>query len=208
MRRRDLEAMLAGVPGHDAPRPELEQYRTPDKVAAELLWAASADGAIAGRHVMDLGCGTGVLGLAAAILGAARVTGVDLDPRALATARHAAERLQVADRCAWVEADIGVWTPVPADTVVMNPPFGAQAANRHADRAFLRAAAGCVRASRGTVWLLAQVRTESFLGAFARELGMTVERVGVWDYPLVATMAHHEDEVRLVPVGGYRLGFA
>jgi putative methylase len=206
MRRRDLEAALAGVPSHADPKPELEQYRTPDKVAADLLWAAGEDGAVRGRHVLDLGCGTGVLGIAAALLGAARVTGVDVDARALAMAAGAAGSLRVADRCAWVEADVAAWAPVAADTVVMNPPFGAQAGNRHADKLFLRKAADCVRlGGDGTVWTLAQVRTEPFLGTFAKELKFSVERVAMWDYPLVATMAHHEHEVRMVQVGGYRL---
>lgn len=43
-------------------------------------------GDIEGRRVLDLGCGTGMLGIAAGILGAGTVTGFDIDPRALAAA--------------------------------------------------------------------------------------------------------------------------
>jgi ribosomal protein L11 methyltransferase len=39
-----------------------------------------------GERVLDYGCGSGILGIAAAKLGAARVDGVDLDPQALETA--------------------------------------------------------------------------------------------------------------------------
>jgi ribosomal protein L11 methyltransferase len=42
---------------------------------------------VAGRSVLDYGCGSGILALAAASLGAGEVTGVDIDPQALATAR-------------------------------------------------------------------------------------------------------------------------
>lgn len=42
---------------------------------------------VAGRAVLDLGCGCGVYGLAAARLGADRVVLTDLDPRALRAAR-------------------------------------------------------------------------------------------------------------------------
>ena len=40
-----------------------------------------------GEGVLDYGCGSGILAIAAARLGAARVDGVDIDPQALATAR-------------------------------------------------------------------------------------------------------------------------
>jgi len=39
-----------------------------------------------GERVLDYGCGSGILAIAAAKLGAARVDGVDVDPQALATA--------------------------------------------------------------------------------------------------------------------------
>jgi ribosomal protein L11 methyltransferase len=42
---------------------------------------------IRGRSVIDYGCGSGILGLAALKLGAARVVAVDLDPQALQATR-------------------------------------------------------------------------------------------------------------------------
>jgi ribosomal protein L11 methyltransferase len=47
---------------------------------------------LAGRTVIDYGCGSGILGLAALKLGAARVTAVDIDPQALLATRDNAAR--------------------------------------------------------------------------------------------------------------------
>ncbi|MDR0441632.1 MAG: 50S ribosomal protein L11 methyltransferase [Candidatus Accumulibacter sp.] len=48
-----------------------------------------------GCSVLDYGCGSGILGIAAARLGAADVLGVDIDPQAVAAARDNAERNEV-----------------------------------------------------------------------------------------------------------------
>ena len=51
---------------------------------------------VAGRTVIDYGCGSGILGVAALKLGAARVIAVDIDPQALIAARDNARRNDVA----------------------------------------------------------------------------------------------------------------
>lgn len=52
----------------------------------------------AGCTVIDYGCGSGILGIAAAKLGAERVWAVDNDPQALVATRDNAERNRVAER--------------------------------------------------------------------------------------------------------------
>lgn len=53
-----------------------------------------------GAEVLDVGCGSGVLAVAAVLLGAAGAVGVDIDPAAVAVTRANAERNGVADRVA------------------------------------------------------------------------------------------------------------
>jgi ribosomal protein L11 methyltransferase len=57
-----------------------------------------------GEDVLDYGCGSGILAIAAAKLGAARVDGVDVDPEALETARANARSNGIALRATLPEA--------------------------------------------------------------------------------------------------------
>lgn len=66
----------------------------------EWLDALAAEGALAGATVLDFGCGSGILALAALKLGAARAVGVDNDPQALLATRDNAQRNGVAERLA------------------------------------------------------------------------------------------------------------
>lgn len=53
----------------------------------------------------DLGCGTGILGMAAAKLGASKVWGCDFDPQAVRVAKENIVRNHV-ERCTFVKADV------------------------------------------------------------------------------------------------------
>lgn len=74
--------------------------------------------ALAGRTVLDYGCGSGVLAIAALKLGAARAIGIDNDPQALTASRDNAERNGVAARLALHAPD--AWDGAPADALVAN----------------------------------------------------------------------------------------
>ncbi|UNK51011.1 50S ribosomal protein L11 methyltransferase [Lysobacter sp. S4-A87] len=57
----------------------------------------AGEGALAGARVLDFGCGSGILALAALKLGAAEAIGVDNDPQALLATADNAERNGVGD---------------------------------------------------------------------------------------------------------------
>src|SRR5512136_1792878 len=140
MKLRTLEMALEGLEGFAKPDARIEQYVTPAPLAARLLHHAHLLGDIGGKAVCDLGCGTGILSCGAVLLGAGRVTGVELDPDALAAAKRNAARLGAG--ITFVQGDVrdnGLVGGLGSfDTVVMNPPFGAQ--DPHADRPFVDAA--------------------------------------------------------------------
>ncbi|MDZ7688665.1 MAG: METTL5 family protein [Halobacteriales archaeon] len=133
---KEVEMELQRLEGFESPEARLEQYETPAPLASRLLHLAWSRGDLDG-WVLDLGCGTGVLGIGAALYGA-RVVGVDVDRNALEAARRNAESANVAERTDWVHGEVNTLPVRRVDTVVMNPPFGAQ--KRGADRPFLRAA--------------------------------------------------------------------
>jgi len=164
MKRRELEIALQSLRTFAAPRPDLEQYSTPAVIAADMLFEALARGDLEGRKVVDLGCGTCPLGIGAALLGASDVIGFDKDAAALEQARENAARLGVEIDLRLAEIDeVGE----NADTVVMNPPFGAQ--RKGADRPFLRAAMRCAP----VIYSLHLSQTEDFVQRFVGRSGFT-----------------------------------
>lgn len=81
-----------------------------------LEWLDGVD--LAGRNVIDYGCGSGVLAIAALKLGAVRVVGVDNDPQALEASRDNAERNGVGDRLELFMPE--QFADAPADLFVAN----------------------------------------------------------------------------------------
>lgn len=63
-----------------------------------LTWLDSLD--LEGKTVVDFGCGSGILSLAALKLGAKKVIGIDIDPQALQASLENAKRNQCEDRLA------------------------------------------------------------------------------------------------------------
>ena len=97
---------LQRVGGYHRPRAALEQYQTPAHLAARLLYHALMKGDIEGKNVCDLGCGTGMLAIGAALLGAGSVKGVDSDPQAVKDANANAALFDA--EVSFIVADAGI----------------------------------------------------------------------------------------------------
>jgi putative methylase len=200
MKLKTLEMRLERIAGFDRPRVDLEQYVTPAEVAARLLFHAFLHGDIEGRRVCDLGCGTGVLACGAALLGASSAAGIDIDPAAVRTAQRNAVALGVSVRV--VDGDLrdpaALGSICPCDTVVMNPPFGAQ--KRHADRPFIDAALSCA----GVVYGIFNEGSRAFLASYIRGRG-EIDEVVACAFPMKRTFAHHTKDRRDIPVEVIRI---
>jgi putative methylase len=145
MRRklRSLESDLNQLTFFSSPNFKLEQYQTPPRLAAEILRAIdSYCKYIEGKVVVDFGCGTGILGLGCARLGASRVIGVDIDPKAVEVAKQNASDVGLSsDYVSFLTKDVRELDltdiPLAVDFVVMNPPFGIRSAI-HMDNEFVQ----------------------------------------------------------------------
>lgn len=85
-----------------------------------LMAGLVADLGVGGRCGLDLGCGTGVLAILAARLGAAHVDAVDNDAWAVANCRENAQDNGVADRITVLQGDAGLVADRRYDFVLAN----------------------------------------------------------------------------------------
>ncbi|CAA2984932.1 methyltransferase 5 [Olea europaea subsp. europaea] len=136
MKLKQLEGLLGSLDQFENPKIELEQYPTGPHIASRLLYTAeNSFGDVENKVVADFGCGCGTLGLAAALLGADHVIGLDIDTESLEIASSNADDLDL--DMDFVHCDIKnlKWQDRIVDTVVMNPPFGTR--RKGADMDFL-----------------------------------------------------------------------
>ena len=199
MKKVQLERILQSLEPVPRPRPTVEQYSTPAPIAAEVLYFAHGKGDIATQSVVDLGCGNGVLAIAAKLLGAARVVGVDSDPDALDVARRNGEVAKV--DVEWRRADVRT-VREPVETVVMNPPFGSQ--RRGADRPFLASALACGK----VVYTFLNTKAEGFVRRRIESAGGRITDRSEYRFPISRTFEFHRDSVRPIDVIFYRVEVA
>jgi ribosomal protein L11 methyltransferase len=90
--------------------------------STRLALAALERSLVGDARVLDAGCGSGVLAIAALRLGGSRATGIDVDPAALDATRRNAERNGVLDRLSVSDASVDhvAATRGPFELVVAN----------------------------------------------------------------------------------------
>ena len=108
----------------DGIRLEVPAGVAPPSAASQALLSAVAPEDLVGKRVLDLGCGSGYLGLGLLLRGAALLWGSDNSSAAVACARRMAGRNSCAERAFFRRADLFREDPsgAPFDLVVTNPP--------------------------------------------------------------------------------------
>lgn len=181
------------------PKPHLEQYPTPPEIAVKFLNLAYKD--IKDRVVFDLGCGTGILSIGSAILGAKLVVGVDIDFKALKVAKR---NLLLADEIYgklpvyFINADVRIFN-FNCDTVIMNPPFGMR--KKGADKEFIE----CAIKGANVVWTLLGADSDPFLERLSKIYGFSFERKGNFVFKIKRSMRFHKKDIYKTRVSVYRI---
>jgi len=190
-KKRKLEIALQAIPTFKNPRADLEQYKTPAKIAADLLWNAHSLGDIEGLKVVDLACGTGIFSIGAALLGAHDVVGVDIDRDAIESARGEADNRGLDDIVRFIVNDVHNFDE-KGDTVIQNPPFGAQKANKEADRIFIEKSLEVAP----VVYSFHLRETYDFVQKYFKASGGQVTHKFTYNFPIPKTYDFHaKDEV-------------
>lgn len=181
--------ILQQIPPHKSPKVHLEQYTTPSNIASDILWNAYSLGDIEDKKVVDLGCGTGIFAIGSALLGAREVTGVDIDPDAVEIARQQASKMGVDSKTEFISRDIQDFNG-SADTVIQNPPFGAQKAGKNADRIFMKKAMEIAP----VVYSFHIAETEEFVEKFFNSLNGYVTYRFYYDFNIPKIYDFHKKE--------------
>lgn len=188
--QKSLAVTLSKLKGFSQPDTTLEQYATDSDIAALVLHSADMLGDIEGKHIVDLGAGTGILGLGALYYGAKRATLLDIDQTALDIAKENAAQLEVTN----AEFVCSAVQPTAGDVVVMNPPFGTK--TQHADRAFLYAAFE----SAPVVYSMHLASTKDFIQTLANEHSYELTHTWRVGFPLKNTMRQHKKKRTYIDV--------
>ena len=185
-------------------RTDLEQYQTDSEIAAEIAWFAGYNKDISGKVIVDLGCGTGILGISALVIGAKKVYFVDIDKNAVET---------VKSNLKYVEQQLGIKIfgksefivedamkfKKKVDVVLQNPPFGVKV--KHADKVFLEQAVELAP----VIYSFHKIESGRFIDDFIKKKEFRITHFWSFDFPLKMTMSYHSRKIHRIKVGCWRL---
>jgi putative methylase len=163
-----------------------------------MLWTAFMAGHIKDKTVADFGCGTGILGIGAILLGAKHVAFVELDERVFPTLYANLKYLEE-----FADEDLSNYEIIQGnvaqydravDTVIQNPPFGTKV--EHADLVFLEKATTLAP----VVYSLHKTSTKEFLLRWGKEHKLTAIEAAAFRFPLKQTMEHHTKRMEHIDV--------
>ncbi|MGV8169136.1 MAG: METTL5 family protein [Candidatus Nanoarchaeia archaeon] len=206
MSKQTLAVELSKLAVFDDANQKLEQYSTDSETAADLLWAAHMQDWIKDKEIIDLGAGTGILGIGCLMLGAKKVVFVEIDKECLPLLKenidHFKNEFESDAEIIIENEDIKEIYPEKMgsfDLVVQNPPFGTQEKNVDAlflEKAFLFS---------DKVITMHKTVTKSFIKSLSESHGFREFRVLDFNYPLKRILPQHKKEIEYIKVTGWFL---
>ena len=193
MKQKQLEIILQKVPTYERPNPFIEQYMTPADIAADIIYTAYQHGDIQDKKIVDLGCGTGIFSFAAKLANAKEVIGIDLDEECVKIAKDYAKKNN--QNIKFVVKDVKD-VDIKCDTVIMNPPFGAQKSNRWADRRFIEKGFEIAK----VIYSLHLSKTIDFIEKMVLSLNGRISYYKKYDFPIKYTFAFHDRKSQKIDI--------
>ena len=193
MKQKELEIILQKVPTYENPNPFIEQYMTPANIAADIIYTACQYNDIPGKKVVDLGCGTGIFAFGANIANAKEVIGIDIDKNCIKIAKNYAEKNN--EKIQFTAKDVKD-IDIKCDTVIMNPPFGAQKSNKWADRGFIEKGFEITK----VIYSLHLSKTIEFIEKMVLSLGGEITYYKKYVFPIRHTFSFHNKKFKKVDI--------
>lgn len=199
--QKNLEIVLSKLEKFSAPSLPLEQYATPEHIAAEWIWTMVMRKEVLGKIILDAACGPGILGLGLLLMGAKKVFFVDKDKIIMAICQKNYQKLAEEyemGTAEFIAKDI-IDFNTQVDVVVQNPPFGTK--NKHIDKTFLEKAFIVAPVA----YSMHKYSTKGFVEALSKDRGFNITHVWRFDFPIKAAFTHHRKPVVKVDVGLWRM---
>jgi len=196
MSQKTLAVVLSKLDVFENPKQNLEQYPTDSEIGAQSIWKANLMDWINGKIIVDLGAGTGVLGIGCILMGAKKVFFVEKDLGAIEILKRNLSKLSE-------EYEIGEYEIIhrdirffydKSDLVIMNPPFGTQIVG--ADMVFLKKAMDLAP----RIITFNKSETSEFIDKQIHESEFTVVRRIETKFPIKKTLEHHKKRIERIKV--------
>ena len=198
MNKKELELLLSQMQEFKDPKVKLEQYQTSATIAADCLWNIYTSKKLGGKTVADLGCGTGIMGIGALVLGAKKVYFVELDKDVIKIAKANLKKMEklVGKKfnVEFLNIDVKDFDQ-KVSVVIQNPPFGVK--ETHADKLFLIKAMEISK----MVYSFHKLSTRSFIEKFVKENGFEVFSLLRYEFPIKQSFWFHTSRIKKIDVG-------
>jgi len=195
MNKKELSILLSKLSTFEKPKVGLEQYSIDGESASTILWNAFLLKDIKNKTIADLGCGTGILGFGALLLGAKYCYFIDKSKTAIEIAKKNLALLEKTGFLSRGKATFFVCDVTKfkknVDTVMQNPPFGTK--QQHADRIFIDAALRCGK----IIYSLHKTTTLNFIKSYIANRGIISHTFGL-KLQLKATMPWHKAKIKRI----------
>jgi putative methylase len=192
--KKSLAIALSRLDHFYSQKVRVEQYSTDSEVASTMLWLAHEMDDLEGKEILDMGAGTGILGLGTMFFDPEKVTFLDVDKDALKILNVNMEKWE--EYCNITKNEI-IHSDMQdynnkADIIIMNPPFGTK--TKHADTEFLKKAFSLAP----IIYSIHKSETKDYLRTFAQKNSFKVTHEIDCQFPIKATLKFHRSRIKRI----------